>query len=290
MKCIVLGLLLSSSVWAENSKIIPTFLEASEIYVRGQETSADSFYLRPDIKAALRVLELSQIDPLLLEKRIILKNNIWPLRDDDQFDQWVKEPQKVSSEVPEMAVHAYKFKVVEPSDSWFKDDIYVYYFITDGVIPTGKVSSIYKGLGKGQSFFFNEIDRAIFPLVGLPSKRPTNHLIIDYGIVESDGDDIKELQKLSSIIIDIAIAVYTSYDPQGAQILIELRKEIKALAELLLSTNHDDRLATGSFGYKAQELSELMRENTYVELTKKHHSHATFGSWEYHLSFRFLRD
>lgn len=286
MKWILLGLLFANTLWAENSKIIPAFIEASELYIAGHESS---LFLRPDIRAALSVLQKNNIDPAVLERRISFKGNAWPLRADDKYDHWVKNPVKSDAEVPEMAVHAFRFKVEEESDDWFKDDIYAYFFVTDGVIPTGKVTSIYKGLSQGQSFFFNEIDRAIFPLVGVPAKRPENHLIIDYGIIESDGDDIKEMQKLSSIIIDIAIAVYSSYDPQNAQILVNLRKEIKALAELLLSMNNDDRLATGSFGYKVHELEEILRDNTYVEITKTHNGNGDFNKWEYDLSFRLIR-
>jgi hypothetical protein len=289
MKWIIIGLLSVSSVWAESSKIIPTFLEAVELYVSHHKVSEQSF-LRPDIRVALEVLESSGIDASLLEKRINYSKANFALREDDQFDRWVKSNSKSKVQAPEMAVHASRFKVNRQSDFWFKDDIYVYFFVTDGVIPTGKVTSIYKGIGSGQSFFFNEIDRAIFPLIGIPAKRPENHLIVDYGIIESDGDDIKELQKLSSIIIDMAIAVYASYDPQNAQILINLRKEIKALAELLLSSNHDDRLATGSFGYKASELAEMLKDETYFEVIKKHHSKAEFSSFDYELNFRFLRN
>lgn len=289
MKWILIGLFFSNALWAENSRIIPALLEASKIYIAGEESSAESLYLRPDIRAALTVLKKNKIDPTVLEKRISFKTYLFALRADDKFDNWVKNPVKSNTDVPEIAVHAFKLRVVEESDDWFKDDIYAYFFVTDGVIPTGKVTSIYKGLSQGQSFFFNEIDRAIFPLVGVPAKKPENHLIVDYGIIESDGDDIKELQKLSSVIIDIAIAVYTTYDPQNAQILINLRKEIKALAELLLSMNNDDRLATGSFGYKVQELEEILRDSTYVEIKKTHNGNGDFNKWEYELSFRLLR-
>lgn len=287
MKWMILGLLLTGSVWAETSKIIPAFLEASRHYVEGDDSS---FVLRPDIRAALTVLEESKIDPVLLEKYTADKKSNWPLRADDKYDGWVKEARaEDKTEVPEIAVHAVKIHVAEPSDNWFRDDIYAYFFITDGVIPTGKVTSIYKGLSRGQSFFFNEVDRAIFPLVGVPAKKPENHLIIDYGIIESDGDDIKEMQKLSSIIIDIAIAVYASYDPQNAQILIKLRKEVQALAELLLGLNNDDRLVTSTLAYKVKELEEMLKDETYVEVTRKHHSRAEFESFEYQLMFRFIR-
>lgn len=285
MKWIVLGLLFANSLFADTSKIIPTFLEASRLYVNGEA----GLYAAPAIRAALEVLEKNKIDPVILEKRIYGKNSEWPLRADDKYDSWVKNPDKTITEVPELAVHAFRFKANRISDTWFRDDVYVYFFMTDGVIPTGKVTSIYKGLSSGQSFFFNEVDRAIFPLVGVPAKRPENHLIIDYGIIESDGDDIKEMQKLSSIIIDIAIAVYSTYDPQNAQILVNLRKEIKALADLLLSLNNDDRMAEGSIAWKAKELEELLRDETFVEITKRHHSKADFNKFDYELSFRLLR-
>lgn len=289
MKWMVLvGLLFSISSFASNSKIIPVFLEASEIYINGEISSDEHFVLRPDIRAVLEVLEKKNVDPVLLEKYTYNKSSSVKLRRDDKYDSWKFDP-PVQSDIPEIAVHAFKFKVENPSDDWFKDDVYAYFFVTDGVIPTGKVTSIYKGIGPGQSFFFNEVDRAIFPLIGVPAKKPENHLIIDYGIIESDGDDIKELQKLSSIIIDIAIAVYSSYDPQNAQILINLRKEIKALAELLLSMNNDDRLATGTLAYKVHELEEMLRNETYVEVTNKHNGGSDLNKWEYKISFRFLR-
>lgn len=288
MKWIVICLLFTSSVWANNSRIIPVFLEASELYLEGRH-SGQHLFIRPDVKAALDVLEQNSINPEVLRKHISGKKHAWPLRGDDQFDSWVASNSSRPSDVPEMAVQAFKFKVVEESDDWLNDDIYVYFFITDGVIPTGKVTSIYKGIDQGQSFFFNEIDRAIFPLTGVPAKKPENHLIIDYGIVESDGDDIKDLQKLSSIIIDLAIAVYSTYDPQTAQILINLRKEIKALADMLLTLNNDDRLATGTLGYKVAKLEEMLRDETYVEVSRKHSGGGSFNKWEYKIYFRFLR-
>lgn len=286
MKWIVLGLLLLNTAFADNSRIIPVFLDAARIYIDG---NADSLVVRPDIRIALDILSQSDIDPEFLERRTNLKSSEWPLRDDDEYDQWLKQPvQSASSEVPELAVHAVKLKVVQQND-WFSDDVYAYFFVTDGVIPTGKVTSIYKGISSGQSFFFNEIDRAIYPLIGIPAKKPENHLIIDYGIIESDGDDIKEMQKLSSVIIDIAIAVYTAYDPQNAQILVNLRKEVKALADLLIGLNKDDRLATGTLAYNAKKLEEMFKDRSYVEISKKHVSGAEFSSFDYRIYFRILR-
>lgn len=284
----IVALLLCPLLKAETSKIIPVFMEAAEMYV--EDSSVDQLVIRPDLKKIIDLLESKNIPKEYL-RPYLAKNREkaqWLLPADDKYDGW-KTDGSFKGNVPEVALHAFRMDVVEESDDFFKDDIYVYYFITDGVIPTGKVTSIYKGIKAGQSFFFNEIDRAIYPLVGIPAKSPENHLIVDYGIIESDGDDIKDLQKLSSIIIDIAIAVYSSYDPQNAEILIKLRKEIKALADLLLSMNNDDRLVTGTFGFKANEIADVLGNSSYIEFKKTHKHDSTFDSWEYDLRFRMIR-
>ena len=154
------------------------------------------------------------------------------------------------------------------------------------MIPVGRVTSIYKGLSTGQSFFFNHEDRVLFPQ-GIPAKRPDAHLIVDFGLIESDGDDIKEMQKLTSIIIDIAIAVYSTHNPQAGQVIANLRKEVKALADLLLGLNNDDRLVADSFAFTTAEITELLSERSYLELTKNYKDEK--GKWEYEISFRMLR-
>ena len=289
MKIFCLGILLSFSAFAENSKLIPVFMDAAQIYTSKDESVRNAMVLDPKTRAVLNVLEEKKIDPAILQKYTQDKmRSSWKLPQDDQFDRWSYQPALKVEDVPEVALNAVKFDVVKSSE-WLKDDIYVYFFVTDGVIPTGKVSSIYKEVASGQSFFFNEIDRAIFPLQGISGKRPQNHLIVDYGVIESDGDDIKELQKLSSIIIDIAIAVYTSYDPENSQIIVKLRKEIKALADMLLSMNSDDRLVTSSFGFKNSELNSYFGDETYIGFIKNHKS--TSGKrWEYDLHFRLLKN
>ncbi len=289
MKWLIASLFVINTAWAEYSKIVPSFLEAAEIYVKNTPEELETLVLRPDIKAVLKVLSDAQIDPHILERRIDTKSSAVELRADDQYDGWIENPDKSFRKPVELAVQAFRLDVVDASDGWLKDDVYAYFFITDGVIPTGKVTSIYKGVGSGESFFFNQVDRAIFPLIGVPAKAPENHLIIDYGIIESDGDDVKEMQKLSAIIIDIAISVYASYNPQSSQVIVSLRKEIKALADLLLSLNSDDRLVTGSLGWKSAELERMLRTETYVELKKTHQSGGQLTSWQYDLWFRILK-
>ena len=291
MKIFALLLLVVTSAQATTSQIIPVFMEAVGVYLQTDQAFQDSAIVRPEVKKIIQLLDAKKISKSKLSEYLVHAStkSQWQLPPDDQFDRWEKSTTPLN-EVPEVALQAFRFDVIEESDDWFNDDIYMYFFITDGVIPTGKVTSIYKGLDQGQSFFLNEVDRAIFPLVGIPAKRPDNHLIVDYGIVESDGDDIKELQKLSSVLVDIAIAVYTSIDPQNAPVIINLRKEIKALADLLLSLNHDDRLVVGSFGYKASELSTTFGQETYVEFDRSHKKSSTLDSWEYLIHFRLVRN
>lgn len=285
MKWLVPLFFMVSLAHAESSKLIPLFLEASELY---HSPAENHLYLKPEVRAILNVLHEKKFPAELLTQFKDAKSN-WDLPKDDKYDAWIKmsPASKNTAKVPEISFHATKIDVINSSQ--MSDDIYAYFFVTDGVIPTGKVTSIYKGISSGQGFFFNASDRAIFPLVGIPSKAPSNHLIIDYGIVESDGDDIKKLQQLSSVIIDIAIAVYSSQSPQSARVITSLRKEIKALADLLLSFNNDDRLVTSSFGFTTDEISALLKERTYVEITKKHKQDGRYYNWEYDIQFRLLR-
>ncbi len=287
MKWLLLATLFSTSVFAETSKLLPIFIEASEIYQEHKELPLN---LKPELMAALRVLKDNQISPEYLQNFKNEKKN-WILPKDDKYDLWIKNNQtkKTSNftDAPEVSLHAVKIDVI--TSSQMSDDVYAYFFVTDGVMPTGKVTSIYKGISSGQSFFFNPLDRAIFPLVGVPAKTPSNHLIVDYGIIESDGDDITRLQKLSSIIIDLAIAVYTTQDPENGAKIGNLRKEIKLLADYVLSQNNDDRLVTESFGFETEEIAGLLKDKSFHEFKKKHKYESTFYWWEYDIQFRLLK-
>lgn len=291
MKWILLGLVFSSALWAETSKIIPSVFEAAEIYVDEDEMTEEG-YLRPDIKAALQILREKKISKEFLKERLATKSLSYTLPQDDKFDLWSQEEklQADEEEVPEVALHAYKLDVHSQAGIWFKDDIYTYFFVTDGVIPTGKVTSVYKGIGSGRGFFFSEVDRSIFPVPGISAKKPQGHLIVDYGVIKFNGDNVKEMQKISSVIIDIAIAVYQAYDPENSQVIVNLRKEIKALTEILIGLKKDDRLATGTFGYKTSEISEALKDESYIEFSKVHSGTNANKKWEYEVFFRLLRN
>ena len=289
MKWLIVLTIFLNSAFAADSVLIPIFLEASDVYVQQKEGLITSQVLRPDLKAVIEVLDKNNIHPGSLRKYVqeFAFNRNWVLPADGHDDLIESFPHSNTvMDVPEVSIHATKVKVIKGSDRMFKDDIYGYFFVTDGVIPVGRVTSIYKGLSTGQSFFFNHEDRVLFPQ-GIPAKRPDAHLIVDFGLIESDGDDIKEMQKLTSIIIDIAIAVYSTHNPQAGQVIANLRKEVKALADLLLGLNNDDRLVADSFAFTTAEITELLSERSYLELTKNYKDEK--GKWEYEISFRMLR-
>lgn len=290
MKIILILVLCMNHAWSKESVVVPAFLEAARIYLVSDRHEAKTLTVfRPEILGVLHLLLEQQISKDILRRYLENANSLGPnILPEDRFDQWITSL-KAAGEVPALSLHALKIKVREESDDVTKDDIYAYFFITDGVVPIGKVTSIYKGLSRGETFFFNEQDRVLFPQ-GIPSVRPTNHLIVDYGIIESDGDDVKDLQKLTAIIVDVAITVYTQIQPAQGQVLGTLRQEVKALANLLSELDHDDRLVTDSFGYTTEELRHMLSESTYVELRRRHKHSSTLDDWSYDITFRLIRD
>ena len=189
---------------------------------------------------------------------------------------------------PALALHAVKLTVLEASDDWMKDDLYCYFFVTDGVATTGKVTSIYRGLAAEESKLFKLEDRVLYPLDGSLSKAPQNHLILDYGIIESDGDDIRDLRKLTAVIIDLAAAVYASQDPQMGVIAQQLRVEVKALADALLATENDDELVTSTWVLDQATIDRLSAQ-TYVDIHRVHRHNNFFDTWKYRLSLRLVQ-
>ncbi|MBY0515601.1 MAG: hypothetical protein K2P81_01745 [Bacteriovoracaceae bacterium] len=189
---------------------------------------------------------------------------------------------------PALALQASRFEVIEATDDWMKDDIYLYFFVTDGLVTSGKVTSIYKGLGAGESFFFNLQDRLLYPSGSVSSKDPQGHFIVDYGIVESDGDDIREMQKLSAIIVDLLAEIYASQEPQNGALVLKLRQEVKALADALLSRDDDDELVTSTWVLSQDVITHLENE-TFVDISRVHRHNNFFNKWKYRLTLRLLK-
>jgi basic membrane lipoprotein Med (substrate-binding protein (PBP1-ABC) superfamily) len=276
----------SFSLYAETSKLIPLFLQGAEIYL-GQVGPKTAHIYRKDLLLILNVFEKHQVSKPRLKKILQLAGSKeWPLPQDRAILGLAK---KSLSPLPKLALHAVKFKVSEESDDVYNDDIYMYFFVTDGVFPSGKVTSIYKNLDEGDSFFFNQIDRVIYPAAGV-SHMPQSTLIIDYGIMESDGDDIRESQALSGAIIDLAIGVYSAVEPESSIKLEQLRSEVKALSNLVLNMNDDDRLVTDTLVFQGDEMKRMLENQNYVEFDRKYKKSSTFDDFKYQIFFRMIRD
>jgi hypothetical protein len=163
--------------------------------------------------------------------------------------------------------------VKEEFDDFFNDNIFVYMYITIDQYTFSKVTKIYKGLDEGDRIFFDSIDRAIYPYAGITG----NSLVIDYGVVESDHEDISELKKLSAIIVDLAYKLATGNTS------IDIRREVKAFAGFLFSLDLSDKLAIRSIMLTPSMINSL----PYV-FNQRLKGNRNFSDWEYILSFRAL--
>ncbi len=240
-----------------------------------------------DIKAAL--------DQLKKEKEENQENNSLNKRTE------IRRPLAGSSEsrnleMPKIALHAYQLDVINPKDEFMKDDIYFFFYTTDGATTVGRVTDIYKGLSAGQSFFLSASDRVLFPTEEVGFQAPYKHLIVDFSIIESEGDDIKEMQKISQAILPLAASAYGLYAGGGIGSIVSsstsvaLRKEVQKLSESLLALNNDDRLINESLIYSPKTLENLFLEEDIFQFFKVYEGSSQFSSWKYKLHFRVFKD
>lgn len=282
----IISLILHLKSFGVESIVSRAFINAAEIY-QSENFQRESYILKPEIRLILKSFNNKKIPPEILKPYIGMR--VPQLSSPDKFDKWQflkKDDFKLHFNI---ALHAIKIDVLE-SEDLLGDDLYAYFFITDGLIPFGKVTQIYSNIKSGQSFFLNAWDRIIYPVKPNHGRSPHRHLIIDYGIVESDGDDVKKLQQLSAVIIDIVLAVYASLEAENSSILLQLRRELKTLAEFIINLDNDDRLITSSFAYKTEEIDAMMKNKTFVDFKRKHVSRDFFDEWKYQVHFRLMRE
>ncbi len=290
MKILISFLLVLNTYASDLSLALPLFERAIESIVLSQKDKNETvgkiknLILNSGVKKEFLKKLYSQLQ--------YKSNDRFFLPVDDHADELIKENLKEScflmEDIP-VAIHAHKFDVIEDEDDLFDDDIFVYFIVTDGVIPSGFVTSIYKGLDQGTSFLFMPKDRGVFPLGSMSRRIPQGNLIVDYGIVESDQDDISELQKISSVIIDAALIAYATAKPQQAAILIKLRKEIKHMTEILLSLENDDRLAIGNIIMEKGQSKDFFKDKDMVVMTKEHKGTHQWSDWFYKITFRIFK-
>lgn len=271
-----------------NDQFISKVMTALESYAYDEK---GTLALAPEIARTRILLEDSGISKSFLKDKLA---NYHP----SLLDSYINKipdysPTQFKNLKDQMAVsfEAVKISVIEESDDLFGDDIYAYFFVTDGFVTTAKVTGIYKNLSEGEAFFLSLADRKLFPMTGdLGAKGFTNHLIVDMGIVESDGDDIAEAKKLTNIIIDIAIVIIASQAPDVGAEIAKLRKEIKALADFFNDLNKDDRLVTDTIILTYEDLAKKLPGNkTVSEFTKKYSGKNWYSEWSYEVLFRLLK-
>ncbi len=189
---------------------------------------------------------------------------------------------------PPMALHAFRFDVVEDSDDVLNDSIYCYFITTHDDFVWGKVTSIYSGLDEGQSFFFNPEDRGLFDPKG-DKMIPVNHTLVDFGIVESDSGDITQLKKLSDAIIDLAVVALAVYDPSVGAGAAKVRAETQNLMRLIVEMDSDDRLVADTLRMTPDSMASQMAGDTVNEFSRFYEQSTTWSHYAYRIHFRLLK-
>jgi hypothetical protein len=176
-----------------------------------------------------------------------------------------------------MKLYANKFTVKEDYDDIFNDDIYMYFLITEGGKVKLKLTAIYTGLDEDDSFFFSAQDRELISInneFGDSVRDLAREIIIDFAILEADGDDVKLLKKLVSQAAFIAAnAGYGS--PQLNSAIVSF---FGAVADL----KHDSRLVTDTLILRGGN------DKTVQEYTYKYKGERYFSSYHYFLNFRLV--
>lgn len=186
------------------------------------------------------------------------------------------------------ALHAFRIDVLEELDDWNKDDVYAYFITTHDDLLWGRVTSIYSGLASGDSVFLSAEDRGIFGPRGekLVAK---NHTIVDFGLVESDGDDIKDLQKLSDTIVDLALVALTINNPTAGAAATQARAEVKNLLNLVIAMDNDDRIITDTLRFNPETLEAKFGDDSVVEFDRVFEGKRGWSHYSWRINFRLLK-
>lgn len=283
-------------VHEENSDLSPGFIAALQNYAG----MTSSFKTAPSTQMWLDAFKKHHLDPQNLAKRLRSHTMKAMKRHGDVRHAFapfltlrVEEPvepitsSKTFSSDP-IALHMTKFHVTDEYDDVTNDDIYVYTITTYGDRVWGKVSDIYKGLDEGDTVFFNAQDRGVFGPRG-EAMSIQNHLIVDLGIIESDGDDIKQMKVLSDIIVDLAVVALTIENPQAGIAAAKARQEVKNLLHLIISLENDDRLIAESMYFTPDDIAQNLSGKSFYEFTKRYKTETIFTRFDYELMWRFLR-
>jgi hypothetical protein len=210
------------------------------------------------------------------------------------FSNFTKEnrvnPQHMFNEERfQVALHATKLTVHEDYDDITNDNIYMYFITTSDDLVWGKATSIYKGLDEHTSVFLNAEDRGVFSPTGQKSTLPNNHLIVDFGLIESDDEDIDQLKKLSDAIIDLALVATTIASPDAGLAAAQARAEVKNLLRFIVELDTDDRLVTDSLYLNPSNIETTLKDQSYHEIDRVYEAETFWTHFKYGMMFRLLR-
>lgn len=266
------------------SALLSPFIESVFSYLRNDNSQEK---LGPAAKVFFTALKASNINKNFIEKRFGRVNESLDL-DKYRFLKVnsISNP-LTESEIDKVAIHATKIDVIEEYDDFTNDNIYAYFIVTHGDQTWGRVTDTYEGLDQGTSFFFDASDRAIFGPSGKAMKL-NNHVIIDLGIVESDGDDLTHLQMLSKIILAKAADAFKETSPMASKIADQLRAEVANLLKLISGLDYDDKLVTDSIYLTKDSLQNSLATQSYYEIMRSYEAKTFFTAYNYKITFRAL--
>ncbi len=272
-----------------DSLLVDDFVKATELYSSGEKSLPAS----PGIKLWLDGLAARGVDPAVLKARFARFHEKKSLVR-DPFSKYrkvtVEDLPRYEAEVdaPPMALHAFRFDVIEDYDDVSNDDIYCYFITTHDDMLWGKVTSIYKGLDEGQSFFFSPDDRGLFGPKG-DKLVPKNHTLVDFGIVESDSGDITQLKKLSDAIVDLALVAITIYNPEAGAAAAQARAETQNLLHLIVEMDDDDRLVADTLRFTPDSMLTQLGGDTVTEFNRYYDKETFWTHFTYRIYFRLMR-
>lgn len=273
----------------KDALLVPDFVQAVEMFSAGQGFAP----AKPGVKMWLDGLTQHGVDPAYLQKRLDKARIKAALADPfaryrKVFVEDLPRAESLATDAAPVALHAFRFDVIEDYDDVSNDDIYCYFITTHDDMVWGKVSQIYTGLDEGTSFMFTPEDRGLFGPRG-DKLAPRNHTLVDFGIVESDMGDIAQLKKVSDAIIDLALVAVTIYDPEAGAAAAQARAETQNLMHLIVEMDDDDRLVTDTLRFTPDSMmADLV--NTTVNEFDRYYDHETFWThYTYRIYFRLMR-
>jgi hypothetical protein len=276
-----------AAVHETDALLVDDFTEALAVYGDGLKDAPT----RPAVRLWTDALARRGVDPAFVARRLANAAS----KSGDPFARYRRiqieampalEAQKGAAEP--VALHAFRLDVDEEYDDVTNDDLYCYFIVTHDDVVWGRVTSIYRGLDEGTSVFLSAEDRALFGPTG-EKLAPVNHLLVDFGIIESDGEDIGQLKSLSDAIIDLALVAVSIYDPDAGAAAAQARAEVQNLMHLIIEMDDDDRLVADTLRFTPQELASLLTAQTVYEFGRRYDAETFWTHYTYRLNFRLLK-